>query len=67
MHISVTCHGSNGTPDCAPCVCVVPSQEGTAGRAKGIQKEKGTEESTEDEGAGTRERGPEIQMAAVQQ
>lgn len=49
-------------------VCMfVPFQEGAAGRAKGIQKEKGTEESAKDEGTGTRKRGPEIQMAAVQQ
>lgn len=49
------------------CLIVLPFQEGAAGRAKGIQEEKGTEESAEDERAGTRERGPEIQMAAVQQ
>lgn len=52
---------------CLIFLCVfVPYQEEAAGRAEGIQEEKGTEESAEDERAGTRKRGPEIQMAAVQ-
>lgn len=51
--------------DWVPCLFVF-FQEGTAGRAKGIQEEKSTEESAEDERVGTRERRPEIQMAAVQ-
>lgn len=41
-------------------VCVCASKEGAAGRTTGIQKEKGTEESAEDERAGTRAGGSEV-------